>query len=83
MIIFRLGYNEKSIGIAFIGTFNKVLPPPRAISAALLLIQEGVKLKYLSEDYKLYGHRQLIPSESPGEALYNVITNWTHWSSDI
>lgn len=81
--MFFIGYNQKSIGIAFIGTFNKVLPPPRALAATLLLIEEGVRLNYLSKDYKLYGHRQLIPSESPGEALYNVIKNWTHWSSEI
>ncbi|XP_063698379.1 peptidoglycan-recognition protein LC-like isoform X2 [Culicoides brevitarsis] len=78
-----LRYNKKSIGIAFIGTFNNKLPPPRALAAAKLLIEEGLSQKYLSDDYKLFGHRQLIASESPGEALYNVITTWEHWSSEI
>uniref|UniRef100_A0A336L7U5 CSON006429 protein n=1 Tax=Culicoides sonorensis TaxID=179676 RepID=A0A336L7U5_CULSO len=76
-------YNVKSIGIAFIGTFNKIVPPPRQLAAAKLLIQEGVNQKYLASDYKLYGHRQFIATESPGNALYNIIKNWTHWSDEI
>uniref|UniRef100_A0A336MT78 CSON006429 protein n=1 Tax=Culicoides sonorensis TaxID=179676 RepID=A0A336MT78_CULSO len=76
------GYNVKSIGIAFIGTFNKIVPPPRQIAAAKLLIQEGVKHKYLASDYKLYGHRQFYATESPGNALYNIIKTWPHWSSE-
>uniref|UniRef100_A0A336M1P1 CSON008584 protein n=1 Tax=Culicoides sonorensis TaxID=179676 RepID=A0A336M1P1_CULSO len=79
----NLGYNVKSIGIAFIGTFNKIVPPPRQLAAAKLLIQEGVNQKYLASDYKLYGHRQFIATESPGNALYNIIKNWTHWSDEI
>lgn len=74
------GHNRNSICIAFIGTFNKIAPPERQIRAAQKLIEEGVKLKKLIPEYQLYGQRQLIPSESPGMMLYEIIQKWDHWT---
>lgn len=77
------GYNTKSICIALIGTFNRIIPPTRQLIAAQKMIEEGVKLKKLVANYKLYGHRQLIASESPGHALYAIIKKWNHWTEKI
>lgn len=77
------GYNVKTIGLGFIGTFNKYVPPQRQLNAALNILKEGVKLKKLDPNYRLYGHRQLMPTESPGAALYEIIKTWPHWSEDI
>lgn len=77
------GYNKRSISIAFIGTFNKYEPSKRQLDAAQKLIVEGVKLKKLSVDYWLYGQRQLVATNSPGQALYEIIKKWDHWSSEI
>lgn len=30
-----------------------------------------------------YGHRQLIASESPGLALYEIVKQWDHWSENV
>lgn len=77
------GYNSGSICIAFIGTFNKIEPPQRQLNVAKLLIQEGVRQNKIDKNYRLYGHRQFFGTESPGEALYKVITTWDHWSQDV
>lgn len=74
------GYNSKSIGIAFIGTFTSVTPPQRQLMAAQKLIEEGVRLGKLTPDYKLYGHRQFLNTESPGTMLYEIIKKWDHWT---
>lgn len=74
------GYNSKSIGIAFIGTFNNVLPPKFQIQAAKKLIEQGVELGYISKDYKVLAARQLSTTQSPGEMLYNDIKTWPHWA---
>ncbi|GLV32198.1 Peptidoglycan recognition protein LE [Carabus blaptoides fortunei] len=74
------GYNTKCIGIAFIGTFNTILPPPQQILAAQQLIALGVKKGYIASNYKVLAHRQLSPTQSPGEALYENIKTWPHWS---
>lgn len=75
------GYNRQSICIAFIGLFNTLVPSERQLKAAEILIQMGVDDKKLASDYKLYGHRQLMATQSPGTALYNIIKTWTHWSN--
>ena len=77
------GYNVGSVCIAFIGTFTKREPLARQLNVAKLLIEEGVRLKKLDKDYKLYGHRQFFGTESPGEKLYNIIKQWPHWANDV
>lgn len=76
------GYNAGSIGIAYIGTFNKKLPNERQLNAGFLIMEEGVNLGKLTPDYKIFAHRQLIASESPGAAFYEIIKTWKHWRND-
>lgn len=76
-------WNKKSIGIAFIGDFSVELPLPAAIEAAKNLIKCGVTTGEVDRNYKLYGARQMVPSESPGIELYGEIQDWDHWSSTL
>ncbi|XP_011336868.2 peptidoglycan-recognition protein LC [Ooceraea biroi] len=75
-----LGFNSRSIGISFIGTFNSVIPPTMQLHAAQKIIEIGVKGGKIAKDYKLLGHRQVSNTESPGNALYSIIQKWPHWS---
>lgn len=77
------GWNKGSIGVAFIGTFNKIIPPERQLKAAFQLFENGVELKKLTENYKIYAHRQLIATESPGLAFYETIKTWSHWTDEL
>lgn len=74
------GYNNKSIGISFIGTFNSVVPPKVQLHAAQKIIELGVKAGKIAQDYKLLGHRQVSRTLSPGDALYSIIKTWPHWA---
>ncbi|XP_071564587.1 uncharacterized protein [Temnothorax nylanderi] len=74
-------YNGISIGIGFIGDFTSVVPPKTQLNAAQKLIEFGVEAKKIASDYILLGNRQVVNSESPGDALYNEIrNNWKNWS---
>ncbi|KAL5277609.1 PGLYRP3 family protein [Megaselia abdita] len=75
------GYNSDSVGIAFIGNFERTSPTSEAINAAEQLIASGVESKKLSDEYKVYGHKQLAASSSPGEQLYGIIKTWSHFAS--
>ncbi|XP_069700794.1 peptidoglycan-recognition protein LC-like [Periplaneta americana] len=77
---FAYGYNNRSIGIAFIGTFIDDVPVPKQIAAGLQLIQQGVQLGKIAKDYKVMAHRQLSATESPGLAFYEIIKTWDHWA---
>lgn len=76
-------FNQRSICVAFIGNFCKNSPPQRSLIAAQQLMEAGVELGKLVKDFRLYGHRQLIPTISPGNKLYEIIQTWEHWSEDV
>ncbi|KAG8229559.1 hypothetical protein J437_LFUL009033 [Ladona fulva] len=73
-------YNNVSIGLSFIGTFIDVEPTEAQVNAAKWLIQEGVRLGKVDKDYVLLAHRQVSPTESPGEKLFEMMKQWPHWS---
>lgn len=74
------GHNAKSICIAFIGDFSIKSPPDQQLNVVKKLIEQGVKLRKLTADYKLLGHCQVKATESPGRVLYEIIQKWPHWS---
>lgn len=73
------GYNSKSIGIAFVGTFNDIMPPKRQIEVCQKVIKQGLDWNYINKDYKLLAARQLAGTESPGAVLYADVKTWPHW----
>ncbi len=75
-------HNERSICIAFIGTFINTTPSEGQLNAAKLLIDRGVRLGKLRPDYRLYGHNDKINAESPGSALKGIIKNWAHYTDE-
>lgn len=77
------GYNHESICIAFIGTFEMARPTNQQLCAARKLLAHGHNLGKLSNEYGLYGHRQLTATNSPGSILYKIIQTWDHWRSHI
>lgn len=72
-------YNSRSIGIVLIGDWTDILPPESQMLAAKQLINMGIRDGYISENYKLIGHRQVRETACPGEALYKEIQMWPHW----
>ncbi|XP_017085244.1 peptidoglycan-recognition protein LF [Drosophila eugracilis] len=77
------GYGAISISIAFIGTFVNMEPPARQIEAAKRLMDEGVRLHRLQPDYRIYAHRQVSPTESPGQKLYELMKHWPRFTPDV
>lgn len=75
-----LQFNARSVSIAFIGNFGSVEPPSKQVDAALKLMEEGARTGQLTSDYKVFGQRQVIAVDSPGNKLMAVIKNWPHWA---
>lgn len=72
-------YNNKSVGIAFIGTHIKQLPSSAAINSFHNLVRCGVKLGHISSSYLLIGHRQTAQTQCPGQKLFQEIQKWPHY----
>ncbi|XP_064642227.1 peptidoglycan recognition protein-like [Lineus longissimus] len=73
------GYNSRSIGIAFIGTFSGSSPTVSAQNAAKALISCGVSGGYVSSRYTLRGHKDVGSTQCPGSRLYNIIRRWDRY----
>lgn len=79
------GFNANSLCIAMVGTFDVSEPPLKQLNAAKQLIAEASRLQKMSENYRLYGQRQLIANTtSPGQRLYELLTStWPHWTAEV
>ncbi|CAK1588676.1 unnamed protein product [Parnassius mnemosyne] len=77
------GYNRYSIAIAFIGTFNSEQPSKQQVEACQKIIKQGVMLGKLKKDYKLFAHRQLMSTLSPGDKIFDIIKEWPHFVKNI
>ncbi|KAJ8712948.1 hypothetical protein PYW08_008252 [Mythimna loreyi] len=75
-----LHFNEVSIGITLIGNWSLEVPPANQLSAVNALLQAGVDLGYLFPDYQLFGHRDVRDTQCPGDALYQEIQTWPHYT---
>lgn len=74
---------SNSICIAFIGNFNDETPSDESLLAAKRLIERGVDIGKLDENYRVCGHCQLFLTESPGKKLYEIIQTWDHWTYEV
>ena len=66
-----------------IGNYEKSLPPEKQLQAAKNLLEEGVRLKKLSPNYKIYGQVQLFGLDGPGLAFYKLLQTWPHWTKEL
>ncbi|XP_060520258.1 peptidoglycan-recognition protein LE-like [Cylas formicarius] len=77
------GYNARSVGIAFIGCFLNNLPPATSLLKCKNLIEFGVKIGAIRQDYQLLGQCQCRPFLSPGQRLFDEIKTWENWNENV
>lgn len=57
--------------------------PADMLDATKKLIAYAVDAGYLSANYTLLGHRQAKRTTCPGDSLYNEISTWPHFGTEI
>ncbi|XP_039300878.1 peptidoglycan-recognition protein 2-like, partial [Nilaparvata lugens] len=75
------GWNSASIGVAFLGNFQKEVPNPAYFDALDCLIREGVRLKKLDENYRLVYAAQVQDTLSPGKHVNTQMKKHPHFYS--
>ncbi|KAG8296886.1 hypothetical protein J6590_046880 [Homalodisca vitripennis] len=75
------GHNVGTLGIAMIGTFTSKLPNDRQMTALRKLLELGVKMKKIKENYSLITQCQLQHTWSPERKLAEELAKWPHFES--
>lgn len=66
-------WNDRSLGIAFIGDYDVQSPSTKALRALTHLLDCGVEQRVLDRFYRLQGHRDMRPTSCPGDYLYDAL----------
>ncbi|XP_044038444.1 peptidoglycan recognition protein 6 isoform X2 [Siniperca chuatsi] len=75
-----LGHNSIGYGVSFIGDYVTSLPSKHAMGLVRdQLASCAVTGGRLVANFTLQGHRQVVNTACPGDALYNEITGWEHF----
>lgn len=77
--IYFLDIEQMNFFQYFSSESTEELPSEVAIESAKALLQCGVKLGEIDQNYILLRARQIIATESPGLELYGIIQDWDHW----
>lgn len=76
-------FDDKSICIAFIGTFDNQSSSDQQLHSAHQMIDIDVEKKHIKSTYDLYGQSQLSTKvNSPGTILFEIIKTWKHWRQE-
>uniref|UniRef100_A0A8C8SPZ3 Peptidoglycan-recognition protein n=1 Tax=Pelusios castaneus TaxID=367368 RepID=A0A8C8SPZ3_9SAUR len=73
------GYNDISLGIAFIGDFTGRSPNAAAWTALKHLLSSAFTDGYLSSHYLLMAHGDVSNTISPGQPIRNILKKWPHY----
>lgn len=70
---------DRSLSIAFHGTYDTQLPPDRAMAGYRALIECGKSLNVFPDNKNpvVITHRQLNRTDCPGTALFRYIMTWS------
>ncbi|TNN57837.1 N-acetylmuramoyl-L-alanine amidase [Liparis tanakae] len=85
-----LGHNSVGYGVSFIGDYGTTVPSQHSMGLVRdQLASCAVGGGRLVSDFVLQGHRQVVSTSCPGDALYEEIRGWEHygvrtsWSADL
>ncbi|XP_053300324.1 peptidoglycan recognition protein 6 [Pleuronectes platessa] len=75
-----LGHNSIGYGVSFIGDYASSLPSQHSMGLVRdQLASCAVGGGRLEAGFTLQGHRQVVNTSCPGDALYKEITSWEHF----
>lgn len=73
-------HNSFGYGVAFIGNYSASLPTRHSMSLVRhRLATCGVIGQFIQANYTVQGHRQVVNTTCPGDALYSEISTWEHY----
>ncbi|KAK2497015.1 hypothetical protein MC885_017016 [Smutsia gigantea] len=76
------GHNSRGFGVALVGNYTAELPTEAALRTLHdMLPRCAVRAGLLRPDYALLGHRQLVHTDCPGDALFSLLRSWPRFAA--
>lgn len=73
------GFNRDAVAISVMGDFTSREPNEKALKAVKDLISCAIENNIITENYRLYGHRDVRDTACPGNSFYKLIQTWPHY----
>lgn len=74
------GHNSIGYGVSFIGDFTASVPEDPILSLVRdRFLKCAVTSGYMSSNYTIQGHRQVVNTSCPGDALFQKISTWKNF----
>ncbi|XP_042207761.1 peptidoglycan-recognition protein SC2-like isoform X2 [Homarus americanus] len=73
-------HNAWTYGICVMGNYVMALPNDRALTALRDIMDCGVKQGKITQGFEVFGHRDGVCTECPGQMLYEEIQTWPYYS---
>ncbi|KAK7940158.1 hypothetical protein WMY93_003484 [Mugilogobius chulae] len=74
------GHNSVGYGVSFIGDYSRTLPSAHSMELVRNKFAScAVRDSRLVDNYILQGHRQVVSTACPGDALFHEIQTWEHF----
>ncbi|XP_018422457.1 PREDICTED: N-acetylmuramoyl-L-alanine amidase [Nanorana parkeri] len=74
------GHNSIGYGVSFIGDFTASVPEGPILSLVRdRFLKCAVRSGYISSNYTIQGHRQVVNTSCPGDALFQKISTWENF----
>ncbi|KAG8441245.1 hypothetical protein GDO86_006835, partial [Hymenochirus boettgeri] len=75
-----MGKNSVGYGVSFIGNYTSTVPKDSIMCLVKdRFLQCALRLGYITPDYNIQGHRQVVDTSCPGDALFREIQSWEHF----
>ncbi|KAM4748392.1 N-acetylmuramoyl-L-alanine amidase [Rhinophrynus dorsalis] len=74
------GHNSVGYGVSFIGDYTSTLPDRPILNLVKdRFLRCAFRSGYITANYTIQGHRQLVSTSCPGDSLYTEIQTWEHF----
>ncbi|KAM5171820.1 N-acetylmuramoyl-L-alanine amidase [Mantella aurantiaca] len=74
------GHNSIGYGVSFIGNFTASVPEGPILSLVRdRFLSCAVRSGYISPNYAIQGHRQVVATSCPGDALFQKVSAWKNF----
>ncbi|KAM9313303.1 N-acetylmuramoyl-L-alanine amidase [Gastrophryne carolinensis] len=76
------GHNSDGYGVSFIGDFTALIPEGHILSLVKdRFLKCGVRSGYIASNFSIRGHRQVVNTSCPGDALFQEISTWKNFKA--